>query len=142
MGTPNLISLLRSFSKDEFKEFGKFVRSPYFNTHKDLVNYYIFLKTYFPSFNQQAFTKENAFRKVYPERKFSNREMLKMNSRMNQLGNEFLKTRSENFTDDFKLLGEYLKRNLGKQYNALYKTLADYVNNESEIDNLIFVKKI
>jgi hypothetical protein len=142
MGTPNLVSLLRTFSKEEFKEFGKFVRSPYFNTHRDLMDYYSFLKLNYPDFSQPSFSKEVIFRKIYPGRKFSNPEMLKLNSRMNQLGNEYLKSKAERFTDDFKLLGEYLKRNLGKQFITLYKNLSSFIDNQSEIDNLIFVKKI
>lgn len=142
MGTPNLISLLRSFTKEELKEFGKFVRSPYFNTHKDLVNYYTLLKANYPGFNHPEFTKEDIFRKVYPGKKFSNRDLLKLNSRMNHLGNEFLKLRADKFSDDYKLLGEFLNRNLGKQFSTLYKSLSNFVDNESEIDNLIFVRKI
>jgi hypothetical protein len=142
MKNSNLISLLRSFSKDEFNHFGKFIRSPFYNTHKDIVRYYAFLKKYYPAFDQKSLTKENIFRQVYPGRKFSNSELLKLNSRLNHLGTEFLKSIEGRFFGEYNLLTHYVDRNLGKQFRTLYNSLNSYIDNEAELDNLIFVRKI
>ena len=139
MKTTNLVSLLKSFSKDEFKEFGKFVRSPFFNTHKDVVRYYSIIKKGYPALDQ---SKEFIFSAVYPGRKFNNGEYLKLNSRLYNLGLEYLKCIPDKFTDEYKLLGEFRDRDLKKQFQASYKKLNDYIDNESGLDNLVFVRKI
>jgi len=139
MKSSNLVTLFNSFSKEEFKEFGKFVRSPYFNTHKDVIRYYTILKKYYPSFN---LFKEAVFEAVYPGRKFNNGEFLKLNSRFYRLGLEFLKCQPDNFDDEFKLLEIFIDRDQRKQFHSLYKKLNDYIDNEYELDKMIFVKKI
>jgi hypothetical protein len=142
MYSSNLVSLLKTFSKEEFKIFGKFIRSPFFNTRKDIVRYYIYLKKFYPAFSKQCFTKYNIYSHVYPGRKFSNGEFLKLNSSLNQLGLEFLKHKPDRFKDDFNIMNELVDRNLGKQFLSVYKNLNDYIDNESGMDSLVFVSKI
>lgn len=142
MYSSSLILLLKTFSKEEFRDFGKFARSPYFNKHKDITRYYAYLKKFHPSFNNKNFTQENIFQHVYPGRPYRNNEFLKLNSAMNHLGNEFLKIRDDTFFRNFHLLTQLVDRNLGKQFRTLYNKLNDYLDNEVELDNLVFIKKI
>jgi hypothetical protein len=142
MYTSNLVSLLKTFSKEEFKNFGKFVRSPFFNTRKDIVRYYIYLKKFYPSFNRECFTKQNIFSHVYPGRKFNNGEFLKLSSSLTQLGLEFFNNKPDRIKDDLKILGELVDRNLAKQFLSVYKNLDSYIENKAEMDSLIFVSKI
>jgi hypothetical protein len=142
MLSTNLVTLLKTFSKEEFREFGKFIKSPFFNNRKDIISYYSFLKKHHPGFTGKCFTAENIFSHVYAGRPFNNNEFLKLNSAMNQLGNDFLRFSSDRFFNDYRLLGQYVDRNLGKQFRTLYKKLDDYLENEAELDNLIFIKKI
>jgi len=142
MYSSNLITLLKTFSKEEFKDFGKFVRSPHFNTHKDVIRYYAYLRKFHPGFNHKSFTPENICKHVYKGRPFKNSEFLKLNSALNQLGNEFLKFSHDKFFNDYNLLNQFVNRNLGKQFRALYNKLSDYLDNEAGLDNLLFVKKI
>jgi len=44
-----LIQLLSSFTKEEFKEFEKFILSPYFNSSRNLHPLYLALKKYYPN---------------------------------------------------------------------------------------------
>lgn len=142
MQNSRLIRLLKSFSDEEFKSFGKFIRSPLYNQHKDLLRYYNFLKTLFPSFSGKNFTPECIFSYVYSNRKFSKNEFLKLSSSMSRMCDLFLKLQLDRFTTDFNLLNHYVNRNLDKEFLSLFKKVSFYIDNEEGLDNMIFVKKI
>lgn len=142
MYTSNLITLLRTFSADEFRGFGKFISSPYYNTHRDVIRYYTFLKKYYPSFTGSGISRENIFAHIYPGRKFSDNEFQKLNSALNNLGSRYIMSRQERFNADFNLLNQFVERNLGKQFRALYKKVDYYLDKVEELDSMIFVKKI
>jgi hypothetical protein len=80
MQNSQLIISLRSLSKKEFKEFGRFVRSPYFNNREEVVRFYDSIKKYHPAFNSARLNEETVFFKVYPGRKFSGVLLRKLNS--------------------------------------------------------------
>ena len=65
------IDLLRTFSEAEFKEFGNFTASPYFNREIVQVKFYELLKKYYPDFTAKTFTKEQVYSKLYPGKTFS-----------------------------------------------------------------------
>ena len=46
----NLIKLLREFTPREMNNFGKFVRSPFFNNQSTLIRLFDELKKYYPDF--------------------------------------------------------------------------------------------
>ncbi len=70
MRKSKLISLLKKFSKDEIKEFEKFISSPYFLKGRNLKPAYLIIKKFYPDFNSDKFSEENFFRKLYPKKKF------------------------------------------------------------------------
>ncbi len=142
MFTTNLISLLRTFSAEEFRSFGKFISSPYYNTHRDVIRYYSFLRKFYPSFAGRGFTRENIFAHIYPGRKYNDNEFQKLNSALNHLGNQFIMSQHERFNADFNLLTQFVERNLSRQFRALYKKVYAYLDKEEGLDNMIFVKKI
>lgn len=142
MQNSRLIRLLKIFSAEEFKSFGKFIRSPLYNRHKDLIRYYTCLKEYYPAFSGNNFTQEKIFAHVYNGRKFSKNEFLKLSSSMSRMCDLFLKLQLDRFTTDFNLLNHYVNRNLDKEFLSLYKKVSFYIDNEEGLDNMIFVKKI
>jgi len=142
MFTTNLISLLRTFSAEEFRSFGKFISSPYYNTHRDVIRYYSFLRKFYPSYSGRGFTRENIFAHIYPGRKYNDNEFQKLNSALNHLGNQFIMSQHERFNADFNLLTQFVERNLSRQFRALYKKVYAYLDKEEGLDNMIYVKKI
>src|SRR3990172_1610228 len=66
----NLTAILSTFTKDEFKRFGKFVASPYFQAERNLVPIYSYLKKYHPVFDSNHLSEEIIFCALYPEKKF------------------------------------------------------------------------
>lgn len=71
MKNSQLFEALKSLSKNEFREFGKFVNSPYHNNRKEVVRFYEAVKKYYPLFDSKALTEEKIFKKVYPGKRFN-----------------------------------------------------------------------
>lgn len=69
-----LITILKTFSKEEMKKFGLFISSPYFNRQRDFKPLYSILKNNHPSFPPDEFTDEKLFSKLYPNDKFERKK--------------------------------------------------------------------
>lgn len=76
MKKSKLITLFKTFSKDEMKEFGKFISSPYFSTGRNIKPLYNLLCKFHPLYNASAFTEEKIFRRLYPGKKFNEKKSL------------------------------------------------------------------
>ena len=61
----NLIKLLSKLDEPEFRKFGKFVESPYFNNNLKLIDLFYILSEFYPDFESLEMSKENIFRKLY-----------------------------------------------------------------------------
>ena len=84
------IEILRSLDSHEFRQFGKFVRSPYFNENSGIVNLYDILKKYYPGFDSKNFSKEKIHRRLYPKKKYNDTNFRKLLSDLKKLLEEFL----------------------------------------------------
>lgn len=86
----NLIRILRTLSKDEWKEFEKFVASPYFNKGRNHIQLLNALLDFYPSFEKEVLTKERLYAKLFPGKSFKDSVMKSMLSRLEELAEEFL----------------------------------------------------
>lgn len=64
MQDTRLIKILRTFSAAEFKNFGKFLASPFFSTGRDLMPLYKAIKKFHPGFDAAGMEKEKIFAKL------------------------------------------------------------------------------
>lgn len=90
MQDSKLIKILRTLSKEEFKYLGWFVRSNFFNTDKNLVKFYDFLKKHHPDFVSARLEKRTAFQVLFPSTQYSDGKMRNLISKMTNLSNEYL----------------------------------------------------
>lgn len=113
MGSNKLIELLRTFTKDEFKQFGFFINSPYFNRESVQIKLYEVLKKFHPEFDGRGINKAALFNKLYPERKYSDGTMRNILTRTLSLAENFLsvrKYRNDTYNFDMNLLSELSSR--------------------------------
>ena len=75
-----LINILKTFSKEEMKLFGKFAASPYHNGGKNYMPLFNLLTKYHPDFETGRFTYENIHEKLHPGRKFNKQVMWNLTS--------------------------------------------------------------
>jgi len=71
MENSQLIESLRTLDKNEIKEFGKFIRSPYFNNRSEVIRFFNYIKKFFPEFKSNELKEEIIFKNVYPDKKYS-----------------------------------------------------------------------
>lgn len=60
-----LVSVLRTFSNDEIKEFEKFIKSPFHNTGRNFMPLYSYLKKYHPVYPAEKIAAERIYKKLY-----------------------------------------------------------------------------
>lgn len=133
-----LFDLLSSLDETEYKRFGEFIASPFFNKSKVLIKFHSAYGKFFPVFKDEKFTKENIFKIVFPGKNFSEAVLRNYNSDMLTLAEQFLVycNISRNANNYHKhLLNELNQRNIHSlftgNYNLALKTLEESVNRDT-----------
>ncbi|MDQ3021860.1 MAG: hypothetical protein M3R36_15005 [Bacteroidota bacterium] len=113
-----LIQTLKTFTKDEIKNFEKLVASPFFNKGRNYLPLLYELQKFYPVFDDERLTSEYLYKKIYPGRKFNKQVMWNQVSGLEKLTREFLLQTAlkNNRLEEFVLLFDELsKRHLHKQ---------------------------
>ena len=85
-----LFQLLRSLNDEEFRRFGKFLRSPLHNHSKPLIRMYDFLKKYYPDFDTPGLYQEKFWKKLFPEEAFEQTKLWRFTSKAIQQVEKFI----------------------------------------------------
>ncbi len=80
MQNTKLIQLLKTFSAKEMKEFCEFVRSPFYNKNRALVNFTDHLKNAHPAFESKNVDKVKIFGTLFPGKKYKDSVMRLLSS--------------------------------------------------------------
>ena len=138
------IELLQSLNEDEFRKFGLFVRSPYFNKEKIQAKFYDAIKKYYPGFDQRGFNKETIFAKIFPSKKYNDGVIRNILSTTLHLAENFL-AHNKLETDDFYLLYNTISELNRRKQNKLFERKADAISsilqNEDIFDGEFFYKR-
>lgn len=89
MKNTGLFGLLRNLNKTEFKELGKFIRSPYHNNRSELIRYYNKLSKIYPGFDNTKL-KDPFYGDIYPGKKIKPSDIDRLNSYMLAVCKDFL----------------------------------------------------
>ena len=130
----NLIQLLKAFSKEEMKEFGKFVSSPFHNNRKEVVFFFEEIKIFYPDFNQHNFSKEYIFSLLYPGKKYQDDVMRRLSSNLFKLAEEFAAYKiyiSDRFDFEKNLLEFYASKNIDKFFWKQHRDVENYLEQQS-----------
>jgi hypothetical protein len=90
MKETKLIRLLKTFSKDEWKEFEKFAASPYFNNGRNFIPLVKELKKFAPEFDSANLAKENLYQKIYSGKPYKETVINTILSGLYNIAEEFL----------------------------------------------------
>lgn len=110
-----LTNILQSFSKNELKEFEKFIGSPFFNKGRNYTPFLNTLKKFYPKFNDEKLTPEYIYAKLYPGKKFNKQIIWNMTSSLQSMAEEFLiyvSLGKNKFVKSSLLAEEFLNRNM------------------------------
>lgn len=91
MKNSKLIQVFRTFSKSEFKQFGKFVSSPFFSSGRNVIPLFNAFKKFYPHFEGDGFNRENILEELSQSgRKVSCQHLKTQMSEMYRLAERFL----------------------------------------------------
>lgn len=137
MKRSKLIPILKSFSKEEIKEFDKFLNSPFFGCKKFVLNFYRTLIMYHPSFNEEDIAKEKLFDNLYKGRPFNAALIRRMTSDLIFFSEEYLKYKNFKSNDTYQsssILNELRKRKLDRMFINKFDKIMQELNSDDIID--------
>jgi len=124
MQNSKLIDLLKTFEKEDWRWFRKFLLSPYFNSREELVPFCDYLRKQAPDFNEKTIRKEKVFKKLFPKETYDEKKIsYSMNFLLGQ-AERFLAQREIETKPPLLnnyLLNSLVNRNLNKHYKYHYE---------------------
>jgi len=85
-----LVTLLRSFTREELKRFDSFLLSPYFNQSEKLVKFYRLIEPHHPGFSSSKLEKEKLYAALHGKVKYTDSTMRELISDLFKLAKAFL----------------------------------------------------
>lgn len=119
------IKILKTFNKQDMKEFGMFVQSPFFNTNQSVMKLFDQIRKFYPVFEKNIPDKKQLFEMAFGKIKYDDSFMRVTVFRLLELAKEFLIQRNLNrnrFIKDTILLDEF---NYTELYDLLVKSVYD-----------------
>lgn len=144
MKNSSLIQLLESFSVKEVKEFGDFIRSPFFNKNESAVSLYNYLRKYYPDFEEGKISKEEVHKKIFPGVKYNDGFMRKTIFILAHLAesyisyNKFTKNKIESGLDFLEELNE---RKLGKLFTKHFTGIKNEIEKDTDKNHNYYLRK-
>ncbi|MBK8551550.1 MAG: hypothetical protein IPL53_11015 [Ignavibacteria bacterium] len=107
-----LFEKLRLIGKSEWKDFEKFVSSPYFNKGRNYLPLLNILKEFYPDFESKKLTREYLYNQFYKGKEFNENVINTILSGLSNICDEFFVYQNfrEKENREIRLLNEYIKR--------------------------------
>ncbi len=132
LGNNNLIILLKTLSDNEWKEFEKFVQSPFFNKGRNYMPFLSIFKKFRPDFDSDKLNRKEVYKKLYPGKEYKESVMKSMLSRLNDIAEEFIFQISIEKNDillkERFLLNEISKRGLKNQAEKIIRETDKFIS--------------
>lgn len=126
MHTSKLISLFKSLAPTEIHWLQKFLKSPFYNSHKLPISLFQYIHRYYPELTSSKLEKEVVFKKLFPKEDYDVQKMRKAMHSLAILIEEFLvamRLRKQAKQKKQLLLNELGDRNLYNQFEKRTKNL-------------------
>ncbi len=75
MNSSKLLTLIKSLTDNEIREFHKYLRSPFFNHDKNIIVLYTYIRRFHPFFESTKLEKEKVYKKVFKKAPYVQRKM-------------------------------------------------------------------
>jgi hypothetical protein len=142
MHSAKFIEVLRTFSAQEFKTFGVFLNSPYFNTEKLPTKLYELLKKHYPEFTSKSLSKEIVFTKLYSGKPYNDKLMRNIASDMLKLAETFItaeSSRKDELKSKILLMNEFSRRKLISMFERNAEK-AESILSQTQTEDIDFYK--
>ncbi len=126
-------------------EFGKFIRSPFFNESTKLISLFEILNENYPEFNTDAINKQLIFKRLYPgEKKYDDKKIRSRFNLMLELAEKFLlhsKMKKKSVSYERHILNQYASRKLENHFNKKYEQIEEMIQKSSVVNNQYFLDR-
>lgn len=120
-----LISVLKTFTVKEMREFSELVRSPFFNKNQSAIKLIDYLKKCYPAFEHQKLEKEKIYKILFGKAEYSEGFMKTITHILTKLSEEYLKQKSLKKMPAYESLLTSKELNKRKLEKLLIKNLSD-----------------
>ncbi len=111
----SLLQIVSSLSSQEFREFGDYVRSPFFNKNESVSRLYEYLALKYPEFEDEMLNKEVLFKRLFPGAKYNESFVKTLIFNLSHLAEDYLgyiQYRKEPLGEETRILRELEERNI------------------------------
>ncbi|MFZ1322627.1 MAG: hypothetical protein WAT71_13805 [Ignavibacteria bacterium] len=139
-----LFEILRKLSLAEMKEFSDFLNSPLFNKRKILSDLFDVYKKFHPTYEDKNLSKEKAFSKIFPKRKYNDTVFRNLNSLLLGLAEDFLSFKNysrDKFRVKDHLLSELNSKNIFSLFEKNFREGIKILDETNERDTGFFIKE-
>lgn len=143
MKNSKLISLIRTFNQEEFKEFGYFVNSPFFVKNKKLPKLYQEISRFYPNFDNPNFTRERIFNKLYPNKKYNEKLIKYQKTELYKAAETYLgilDCKNQKLDFMWHTLVQYSRRKLHVEFAKKTSELKEFLDKSEEKDNEFYFR--
>lgn len=139
MHKSNLIEILKIFTVKEFKDFGDFVKSPFFNKNENVINLYNYIKKYFPDLDSKELEKERVYKNLTGKDKYNDGYMRTVIFNLNKLAEDYLAYASQGEIEkQLNVLDKLLHRNADKLFEKKFRQIKDALDKVEIKDSAYF----
>ncbi len=134
--------ILKTFSKDEINEFGKFVASPYFNENSKVARLFEVISRFHPDYESRFLTDEAVYRKVNPDLTFNKLTFKKMFSGLNSVLEKYMVQKNfeqKPFEYYDNMFDAMLTRNLQRHSGKCIENCEEVLGSESALNSNYFL---
>lgn len=114
MHATKLIQLLQSIQPDELRWLAKWIRSPYYNTDKSVIDLFDYVRKYAPAYTSRKLAKQTIFEHLFPNESYNDRRLRVCMFRLSGLVEGFLvaqRLKRDRFSYEQHLHAELGERN-------------------------------
>ncbi len=136
MTKSKLIPILKTFSKEEIREFDKFLNSPFSGCKKFVLNFYRELVKLHPDFSESKTDKKKIYEKLYSGKKYNDGLIRRIISDLIRFSEEYLsfKNYRNSVFQKHCLLNELRARNLEDQFRIRSESMLKKINSSGKVD--------
>jgi hypothetical protein len=119
-----LVEIVRFFETKDFRLFGDFISSPYFNKNEELILFYEKLKKLGPGFTNKKLERQNFYKLMFPKKKYNEKHLGYLMSDIIKLLDKYLaqKAYDSNPIEAYlHNLEVYLNWGMEKNYNGILR---------------------
>ena len=138
-----IIQLLKEFSPSELNRLEKFIKSPYHNKSRKIVNIFMEIKKYHPDFQSSKLTKENLALKANPDKDYNDSTFRDLISDLHKCIEEFMTIEELNKNETeklFLLIRSYSKKKQDRYFNNKIKNILSHLETGG-LDSIYFYNR-